>query len=238
MEELHPEDLEELVQDLAEESEEEEALSPEVEGLLHVLQSGTQHFARLDAAEQLGNVGIIGPRIARALMAACESDPDPEVRRAAAKSLRGPVHPVYLGQRPDLTEVTERVLRQAPGVASPASAGGGRPDLRLKRWGLVNAVLCGLLVVATVAAFVLGALQVGDTGAGMFFVLMLIFFIPVAFIPIGLSCLVGAIWSGIVWRRHASREAQIGLWLSLGGPIALIACYALGFGIVFGTDLL
>ena len=124
------------------------------------------------------------------------------------------------------------------GRASPDTAGGGRLDLRLKRWGLVNAVLCGLLVVATVAAFVLSALRVGDTGVGMFLVIMLGFFIPVAFIPIGLSCLVGAIRSGIALRRHASREARTGLRLSLGGPVAVIAGYAVGIGIFFGIELL
>jgi HEAT repeat protein len=102
MEELRPEDIEELLQELEGASSTQESHPPDVEELLHVLQSGSLGLARRDAAEQLGNVGTIGPRIARALMTACESDPDLEVRRAAAQLLRGPVHPVYLGQRPDL----------------------------------------------------------------------------------------------------------------------------------------
>lgn len=164
-------------------------------------------------------------------MTACESDPDPEVRRAAAQSLRGPVHPVYLGQRPDLMEVTERVLKQAPGLTSPASAGEGRPDLKAKGLGIVNAVLCGLLILAMVATLVVVVLFAEDEGSGMFFVVVYFGFIPVASIPVGLLCLVGAVFSRTQLRRHSSPEARLGLRLSVRGPVAVIACYVIIFGI-------
>lgn len=115
-------------------------------------------------------------------------------------------------------------------LASPDSAGGRRLDLRAIRLGLVNAVLCGLLVVAIVASAAIGSFVRGD-GVGMLFAIMVFYFIPLAFIPIGLSCLVGAIRSGVELRRHPSREARTGLWLSLGGPIAVVACYVILFGV-------
>jgi hypothetical protein len=96
MEELRPEDIEDLLQELEEESGAQESLPQEVEDLLRVLKSGNLHSARQDAAEQLGNVGTSSDRIVRALIAASESDLHPNVRRAAAKSLRASAHQEYL----------------------------------------------------------------------------------------------------------------------------------------------
>jgi tetratricopeptide (TPR) repeat protein len=104
----------ENLQEIAVEPKEEkgESLTPEVEELLRILQSGTLYLARRDAAEQLGKVGTSSPRIIRVLRAAQESDPYPDVRRAAAKSLQAPVHKEYLKQNPDLEE-TEKVRSRA-----------------------------------------------------------------------------------------------------------------------------
>jgi hypothetical protein len=231
VEELKPQDIEDLLQELEEEDSTQESPPPEVEETLRVLQSGTLYLGRRDAAEQLGRVGTSSPRIIRVLRAAQESDPHPEVRRTAAKSLRGPVHEEYLGQRPDLMEVTERVLQQAPGLTSPASAGEGRPDLKAKGLGIVNAVLCGLLILAMVATLVVVVLFAEDEGSGMFFVVVYFGFIPVASIPVGLLCLVGAVFSHTQLRRHSSPEARLGLRLSKRGPTAVIACYVIIFGI-------
>lgn len=121
-------------------------------------------------------------------------------------------------------------ISEDPGLASPASAGGRRLDLRALRLGLVNAVLSGLLVVVNVAYFVFGGLPVGDS-AGILMGIMLVFLIPLAFFPIGISCLRGVVRFGNALRIHSSREARIGLWLSLGGLIAVIACYVFTFGI-------
>lgn len=107
---------------------------------------------------------------------------------------------------------------------------GKRLGLGAKRLGIVNAVLCSLLIAAIVVSVVLcEAPPPGDSGAPILGLIMFSCLVPVASIPIGLSCLVGAIRSGAAVRRQASREARIGLWLSLGGSIAVIACYALGF---------
>jgi hypothetical protein len=116
MEELQPQDIEELLKELEEESGTQESLPQEVEGLSHVLRSGTLSLTRRNVAEQLGKVGTSSPPIVRALRAAKESDPYPEVRRAAARSLRAPVHQEYLQQCPDLMEATERALKRRPGA--------------------------------------------------------------------------------------------------------------------------
>jgi hypothetical protein len=116
VEELQPQDLEDLLQDLHEEGGVGESLPPEVEELLRVLQSGTRYYARSDAAEQLGKVGTSSPRIVRALLAAYESDPYRLVRWAAAESLRAPVHQAYIQEHPDLMKATERALQPRPGA--------------------------------------------------------------------------------------------------------------------------
>jgi hypothetical protein len=108
---------------------------------------------------------------------------------------------------------------------------GRRLRLGAKRLGIINAVLCGLLAVATVAFSVLASLPLGDS-AGLVYGSTSLFCIPVALIPIGISCLIGVLRSRAAMRRHPSREARTGLWLSLGGPIVVILCYVLGWGIL------
>ncbi len=113
MEELRPEELEELVQELEGVSDEEEALSPEVEELLRGLGPWSPEHTRRDAAEQLGRLGTSDPRIVQALIAACES-PSDLVSAAAARSLRAPVHQECLQRHPDLAEAVESAFQQAP----------------------------------------------------------------------------------------------------------------------------
>ena len=60
MEELRPEELEELVQELEGESGDEEPLSPEVEALLRDLGPWSPKHTRRDAAEQLGRRALAG----------------------------------------------------------------------------------------------------------------------------------------------------------------------------------
>ena len=65
MEELQPQELEELVQGLEGESGAEEALSPEVEGFLRILEAGSLYLysSRRIAAKQLGGVSRSSRRI-------------------------------------------------------------------------------------------------------------------------------------------------------------------------------
>lgn len=56
MEDLQPQELEELVRELERESDAEEALPPEIESLLRDLQSAGRFTSRLRAARQLGEV--------------------------------------------------------------------------------------------------------------------------------------------------------------------------------------
>jgi len=112
MEELRPEELEALVQELEGESEEEEALSPEVEELLRDLAQASFGLARLKAAEDLGELSESSPRIVRALIAAGESDAFLGVREAALESLRAPVHQEILREYPDLMQHARSATEQ------------------------------------------------------------------------------------------------------------------------------
>jgi hypothetical protein len=153
MEELKPEELEELVQELAEESEEEEALSPEVDRLLRGLGRWSPEHTQRDAAEQLGRVGTSSPQIVQALIAACQS-PSGQVRAAAAKSLRAPAHQEYLRQHPEVVAAAESALQQAPDTdwlkGTLSGQGRGAPEQR--------ASLIRCLGVSAVAGLAVGLL--------------------------------------------------------------------------------
>jgi hypothetical protein len=114
VEELHPEDIEDLLQELEEEAGAHEPLAQGTEDLLRVLESGSPYLARQNAADQLGNVKTSGSRIIRALAAAQASDAYPEVRRAAAKALRAPVHQRHVQQHPELQEIAGRAIEKVP----------------------------------------------------------------------------------------------------------------------------
>ena len=159
MDELHPEDLEELVKELEGEPGIEESLSPEVESLLQDLQTGSLYLAREDAAEQLGKVETSSHRIVQALVGAYQSDPYSVVSKAAARSLRAPVHQEYLRQHPDLMEATERALQQRPGsdtrkggsVKTPSPTETHAKMLKeVRSWGL------WLLVMGVLSVFLSG----------------------------------------------------------------------------------
>jgi hypothetical protein len=113
MEELQPQDIEELLQELEEEDGVEDSLPPEVEELLQDLQPARRPTFRRRAAKQLGEVSRSSRQVVQALVTAAETD-SAAVRAAAAKSLRAPVHQEFLQQHPDLMEATERALQQRP----------------------------------------------------------------------------------------------------------------------------
>jgi hypothetical protein len=111
MEELKPEELEELVQELEEEGAEEERLTPEVEELLQDLQSDSHYFDGEAAAEKLGKLDASNPRIVQALIVARKSGSHTVVRDAAAKALRAPVHQAVLQEHPQVIQSAERIVR-------------------------------------------------------------------------------------------------------------------------------
>ena len=110
--ELAPQELEALVRELAEESEEEESLSPEVEELLRNLQQANWWRKRRWAAEHLGELSESSSLIVRSLLVAGKFDSSLGVREAAIKSLRAPVHQQYVRRLPDLLEAGERDSQQ------------------------------------------------------------------------------------------------------------------------------
>ncbi len=112
MEELGPEELEELVQELGGEAGAEEALSPEVAQLLKDLQPTRLYTSRRRAAEQLGEVNRSNREVVLALLVAGETDASADVRAAAGESLRAPVHQAVLQQHPELGERAQAVLER------------------------------------------------------------------------------------------------------------------------------
>lgn len=147
MEELRPEELEELVQELEEESDEEEGLSPEVEELLRALQLAGADVHRYHAAHGLGNVKESSPRILRALAVAQKVDRHGDIRRAAARSLRAPVHQEYLRQHPEVEQSLEQALAQVAGKGETESAS----LLRCLKAGSVAGLAVSLVIQPWVA---------------------------------------------------------------------------------------
>ena len=173
MEELQPQDLEDLLQELEEEDGAQESLPQEVEDLLRVLRAGTHHLPREAAARLLGNVEMSGPRIVRALIAASGSDPHPDVRGAAVKSLRAPVHQEYLQKHPDLLEATERPLQQAPGTGETGRdvTERDRSLIQCLKWSAGAGLVVGLVVGVWQAGQALS--PGGGTGGGVVFLIAL-----------------------------------------------------------------
>ena len=108
-----------------------------------------------------------------------------------------------------------------------------RIDLLAQWFSRLGAAFCGLLVLAIVAITVLSFnLRPAEASGGMFVGMAFIVFLPIAAVPVGLFCLVASHLSAWAFGRHSSPSARTGLWLSLGGPVVVIACYAGCFGIM------
>ncbi len=112
MEELQPEELEELVQELEGEGSAEEPLPPKVQALLRDLQPVRLYSSRRRAAKELGQINRSSREVVRALVETAETDASAEVRTMAAESLRAPVHQVVLRQYPELGEQAQAAARQ------------------------------------------------------------------------------------------------------------------------------
>jgi len=122
--------------------------------------------------------------------------------------------------------------------ASSTPSYGGRLDLWAQTLGRLSGILCGLLILAIVATTVWAcSIRDGDTGGAMGAGLTFVVLLPLAAIPVGLVCLVGAIVSIGAMRRDSSAEARCGLWLSLGGPVAVVLCYAACWGIMVAAGV-
>ncbi len=102
MEELRPEELEELVQELEGVSGAEEAPLPEVEQLLQDLEPERPMELKVEAVRQLGELTSSSPQIVEALAAASMWDASPKFRRFAAASLLAPAHQAVMEQHPGL----------------------------------------------------------------------------------------------------------------------------------------
>ena len=103
---------------------------------------------------------------------------------------------------------------------------------RTAKWfGIVGAVLCGLLVLmilTTVIAdpyFRHGGGQ-GFGPIGLVFVYALL--IPTLFAPVAVVCFVGAVLSELARRQQAGSDARIGLLLSVAAPLVVLACFCGG----------
>lgn len=106
MEELQPQDIEELLQELEEEDPAEESQPLNVSELLQDLQAKSID-TRKAAAERLGKLDESSPKIVRALVVVKETDPIYAIRKAAEEALRAAVHKEYLEQQPDPVEETD-----------------------------------------------------------------------------------------------------------------------------------
>lgn len=152
MEELQPEELEELLEELEGESEEQETLSPQVEELLQNLKPATRPMLRIRAAKQLGEITTSSRQVVQALTIAAETDSVAKVRATAAESLHAPVHQEWLQQHPELKEAAERALQphpRSPTGDGPTVEESGKSFKSGIVWNLSWAVVYLLAVVGT-----------------------------------------------------------------------------------------
>jgi hypothetical protein len=133
MEELQPQELEELVQELERENGAEESLAPEVEALLQDLEPTRRYSLRRRAATQLGDVSRSSHQVVQALVTVAETDSATAVRAAAANSLRSPAHQAVLQRDPELGKRAQSAVQRVLAVAErdlqrrPRSGTSGEP---------------------------------------------------------------------------------------------------------------
>ncbi len=164
MEELQPEELEELVQELEGEGSAEEPLPPKVQALLRDLQPVRLYTSRQRAAKELGQINQSSREVVLALVETAETDSSAEVRTTAAESLRAPVHQVVLRQYPELGEQAQAAAERAaaarergllPDLANETDTGQSRLAYRL-----AAAVLFVVVLINVVDGLVAWALDV------------------------------------------------------------------------------
>ena len=120
MEDLQPEELEELVQELEGESGAEEPLSPEVEKLLRDLEPERPMELKIEAVRQLGELVRSYPQIVKALAEASMWDANPQFRRLAAACLLAPAHQAVVEQHPGLLpQYVKNLLREYGMIVEP-----------------------------------------------------------------------------------------------------------------------
>lgn len=127
MEELEPQELEDLVQEMEEEDGAEESLPSEVKVLVQDLQPIRRYSFRRRAAEQLGNISRSSLQVVKALVKVAENDSSAAIRATAVASLRAPVHQALLQQHPELGQ-------RARSVAEGAAAARERD----RQWALAD----------------------------------------------------------------------------------------------------
>lgn len=224
MEELQPEELEELLQELEEEYGAEESPSPEVEALLRDLQPSRGFMLRLRAARQLGGLSSSNRQIVQALGTVAEIDHSDEVRAAAAESLRAPVHQSLLQEHPELREAVDTALGKVPETARAAAPASPWARFQVENQGDTlciswtpdmeerkDAAKAPLLVLLLSAIFLLmvGSMSPGSSRA------ILLAVLSVA--AVGAGYWIAAIWVNAT-RISAGQEE----WLFQRGPLPIL----------------
>jgi len=219
MEELEPQELEELVQELEEESSAEELLPPEVEQLLRDLQSERGYSFQLRAAKQLGEVSRSNRRVVQTLITAAETDASVAVRTRAAKALRTRVHQAVLQQHPDLKEAAEKLLEQTPGsemVTRPAHLQvetegdtldiSWKPEVEQRK----DAVKSPLWVLLVSALLLLMAISMSPGQLRLVWILVL------SVVTLGSGYWIAAVWTNTT-KLGAGKEE----WILQRGPLPI-----------------
>jgi hypothetical protein len=138
-------ELDELLEELEGESEEEEALSPQVEELLRDLQPSSPFMTRLRAARLLGGISMSSRRVVQTLATVAETDSVSEVRAMAAESLRAPVHREYMLRHPEVVALMERSVAQAPGKGETGRGMTGQSSFPIQclKWSAIAGLAVG-----------------------------------------------------------------------------------------------
>ncbi len=224
MEQLQPEHLEELVQELEGESDDaEEWLSLEVEELLRDLQPLRGFMSRLRAARQLGAINRSSRQVVQALLAAAKTDDTAEVRAAAAESLRAPVHQTFVQEHPELREAVDTAVGKVPETARPAAPESPWTRFQVETQGDAlciswkpdqeerkEASKAPLLVLLLSALFLL---MFGSTSPGG---LRTVWLAVLSVAAVG-----AAYWTAVIWVNGTKISAGQEAWLFERGPLPI-----------------
>lgn len=102
-----------------------------------------------------------------------------------------------------------------------------------KAFGVIGGGLSGLLVAAIVFVTIRAlTIRPGDTAGAMGIGIAFFVLFPLAFIPVGLVCLLGGMLSGLALRRHSSSAARTGLRLSWISAAIAVGVYGIALLII------
>jgi hypothetical protein len=119
-------------------------------------------------------------------------------------------------------------MAELDSVGVPNQSSNVNTMIPVAKWsGRICASVCALLFLAQVAVFAIGmtesrAAAGSPEAAGVAMGWgMINLYLFALWIPVGIFCLLAAVWNALAWGKYSSPEGRTALFLSLAGPTVM-----------------